>query len=395
MVSGALPLGMNSQGANKRSAGSRPGPQNLATRANPRRNGRGRRANGSRRSQNAPQVVPAQAIRSAKQKAYAPVSQSSIMTIQAPSMSRVANMDDGSVRIRHREYIGDVAGSVLFASTAYAINPGVATSFPWLSTIALNYESYLFHGLAFEYETQKSTATSGTVLMAVDYDASDAAPVSKTQQMSYQNAVRAAVWSECCYRADVRDLHKFGSKRYLRSGNLAANQDIKTYDVGNLFISTQGCADATALGELYVVYDVELQTPQLDLTGAISAFSAKSVATANVTAVNIFGGLNDDVTTGGLPITTANSILTINRAGQFIVVQDVVGTVFSGVAPTITGTATVTLVSLIVDAAATAARLLILVNATAGQTVIFNYVPVCATLTASTTRIGAYQYSLA
>jgi len=44
---------------------------------------------------------------------------------------------DGRVRIRHREYIADVAGSVTFASTAFAVNPGIAATFPCCQLLLL------------------------------------------------------------------------------------------------------------------------------------------------------------------------------------------------------------------------------------------------------------------
>lgn len=193
----------------------------------------------------------------------APVAQSRLMKTAVPSVSGSPYSGDGSVRIRHREYIGDVSSSIAFANSQFSVNPGLAATFPWLSVIAANYESYLFTSLSFEYETQVSTATSGTLMLAIDFDAADAAPVSKVQLMSYHNAVRSPLWSECQYRGDVQDLHKFGMKRYVRTAALAANLDIKTYDVGTLNVATQGAIGATPAGELYVVYDITLNTPQL------------------------------------------------------------------------------------------------------------------------------------
>ncbi len=192
----------------------------------------------------------------------APVAMMRISRTGVPDVSGSPYVGDGRIRVRHREYLADVAGSVAFAATGYAINPGLATSFPWLSNLAKNFESFLFRRLSFEFETQKSTATSGTVMLAIDFDAADAAPTTKTALMTYHNAVRSAAWAECQYRSDGADLRKFGVQRYIRTAALAANLDIKTYDVGNLYVATQGEADTTAIGELYVVYDVELITPQ-------------------------------------------------------------------------------------------------------------------------------------
>jgi len=168
---------------------------------------------------------------------------------------------DGRVRIRHREYIADIAGSVAFASTTFVVNPGISASFPWLSVIAANYESYKFNKLCFQFSTEKPTSVGGSLLMAIDYDANDAAPTTKSEIMAYHNAVRCPVWSQTDYVSDKPDLNKL-PQHYIRSTTVSGT-DLKTYDVGNLFVCTSGCADTSAMGELYVIYDVELITPQL------------------------------------------------------------------------------------------------------------------------------------
>jgi len=101
------------------------------------------------------------------------------------------------------------------------------------------------------------------MMMAVDFDAADAAPTTKQQLLAYQGAVRSAPWQRCAYIAAKTNLRKFGIQRYVRSAALASNLDIKTYDVGNLFVATQGTTVTGSLAELYVDYDVELFTPQL------------------------------------------------------------------------------------------------------------------------------------
>jgi len=190
----------------------------------------------------------------------APQAMGSRLTTSSPSILS-AYTGDGRVRIRHREYIADVAGSVAFAATAYVVNPGIAVTFPWLSIIAANFESYKFNNLCFQFSTEKSASTNGSLMIAIDFDANDATPTTKTVMMSYHNAVRCPVWSETKYVTDKPDLLKL-PQHFIRAG-VVSGTDLKTYDVGNLFVATSGCADTTALGELYVIYDVELITPQL------------------------------------------------------------------------------------------------------------------------------------
>jgi len=200
----------------------------------------------------------------------APVSRGLVFRNNAPQFRQAQN---GSIVVKHREYIADVAGSVSFASVSYSINPALIVSFPWLYATANQYESYHFRNLHYIYEPACSTSTAGTVMLAVDYDAIDAAPGTKSQVMTYHGAVRSSVWEEVRYVALHSNLDKYKT-RYTRSAALVANQDIKTFDVGNLFVCTALCAGTSNIGELYVEYEVELQTPQQNPIAGITIGSA-------------------------------------------------------------------------------------------------------------------------
>lgn len=67
--------------------------------------------------------------------------------------------------ITHREYIGDVITSGTagaFKTNTYYINPGLNKTFPWLSQIAQNFESYRMLGCAFEFKSMSSDALNST-----------------------------------------------------------------------------------------------------------------------------------------------------------------------------------------------------------------------------------------
>lgn len=202
----------------------------------------------------------------------APVAQSRIKTTPAPRVERSKN--NGDVVIRHREFIGDIPGSVAFAVNTYPVNPGLSSTFPWLSQQASQYESYRFLRLNFEFQTMSSTATPGTVMAAVDYDPADSAPVSKTQLAAYRKFVRSAPWQDFGNHSLKEDLSKRKSY-FIRRGTLTANQDVQLYDTGNLFLATQGQADNSAVGELYVDYEVQLMTPQLGDIATGSSLSSQ------------------------------------------------------------------------------------------------------------------------
>jgi len=301
---------------------------------------------------------------------------------------------DARIRVRHREYIQDILGSVLFANVAFAVNPGIATTFPWLSQLAGLYESYEFKKLEFEFETQKSTNTDGSLLMAIDYDASDVAPTNKTTIMSFHDAVRSPVYAEAAFRGDSQDLQKFGPRRFVRQGALAANQSIVDYDVGTLNVATQGCLNASAIGELYVVYDVEFETPQLASNQSANSNSALIVTTVASRAAPFTGTQSQ---TGGLPVSATGATVTFNKTGRYLLTNVIVGTAITDVAPTLTGTATASNspnVMFHTTAATQGVDQVIVTVLNPGDTVIFDYTASATTITSSTVRIASYDASL-
>jgi len=166
--------------------------------------------------------------------------------------------------IRNREFIIDVPGSVAYAITVpLSINPGNVASFPWLSSIANSYEAYHFRRLRFEFVPNRGTSTSGSVWMAVDYDASDSPPTSKVELASFSHSVRSSIWSPLnmdCSRQDM-DLVR---KRFTAHQGVSTGNDRKLYDVGNVYVAIQGAPDTNSVGDLWVDYEVELETPQMN-----------------------------------------------------------------------------------------------------------------------------------
>lgn len=314
-----------------------------------------------------------------------PAAMSRIMRTPVPMFTSDGKGGDGRIRVRHREYIADISGSANFSDRAFFINPGLSQTFPWLSGISTRYESYLFHMLRFEFETSVSTATQGTVILAIDYDAADAPAISKQQLLENRGAVRSAAWAPCQCVADFQDLTKFGVQRYLRHGALLANMDIKTYDVGRLEIGTQGMTGTAVVGELYAEYDVELMTPQIDQE--IYDFSIASGG----------GGIALSTPFGDAPVRNGNGdvlalpgSLVFTRVGSYIIIHTATGTGFLPLTGPDTTASTAQVVYLantrISSGAATSAEVCWQVTCTAiGQTLAIDWDPYALSVTSSFT----------
>lgn len=290
-----------------------------------------------------------------------------IQTTRAKTTTRA----NGDIAIRHREYVQDIAGSVAFAAVQQPINPGLAGLFPWLSTIAPSFESYRFNMLKFCFETESPTDSPGTLLLVVDYDASDPAPVSKAQAMAYRGSVRSPPWAACCHTSLKEDLSK-RKTFFVRRAALAANEDVKLYDTGNLFVCTQAEADASAIGELYVEYDVELLTPQIgDIAVGEAVYGEwAAVGTSNAAPFGASGALANR---GNLPAlmtctgtTTSVTTWTFTQPWSGVVAGNITGSTL--VNPAFGGTGTIVTNAAITNTAANQAMFLGTASFQVGQT---------------------------
>lgn len=215
-------------------------------------------------------------------------------------------MSRAGVVIRHRELVASITGSATFTVAAsLALNPGMAATFPWLSTQAVGWEQYRFKKLKFCYYTRTATSTPGSMLLVPDYDAADAAPASEQIASSYRDVEEEVPWiDEFSCDLDPRAMHPDGNRKFVRTGPLAANLDIKLSDVGNMFACT---TDGSAInwGKLWVDYEVEFFVPQLPPTGAFNQVG--TLLGASGTAAN---PIITPVAYGGIPLTIAGQVVT-------------------------------------------------------------------------------------
>lgn len=225
--------------------------------------------------------------------------------------AKYINYTSDSCRLQHCELLGSVAGTNAFNinvnTGTFQVNPGIQSSFPWLSCQAAAWEKYKFHSLTFVYHTKCPTTTAGNIIMAMDYDAGDVAPSTEQQMTSFYGAVESAPWREIRYKCDMT---RMKDSRYIRV-SAVTGQDIKTFDQGVLYVGTVDGTDGAGWGKLWVEYDVELQIPAQCPAAGIGVYYANNITTAalfpviNNAAIN---SKNYNISINGDP-TTANRLL--------------------------------------------------------------------------------------
>jgi len=330
---------------------------------------------------------------------YAPVSKTKVIKTGKPKMSMNVN---GDCIIKHREYVQEIsstASTTTFALSAnLPINPAQPQTFQWLSKIAQNFESYRFRKLKFFFETEQSTAQIGTLVMAVDYDATDPAPTSKQQMMAFRNSVRTSLWNGCEHSSQQEDLHKL-KMNYIRPGSQPSNTDLKLYDIGNLFIFClcTSLGAGAVIGELWVEYEVELITPVYENSAGDSE-SDLAVGTTGQTGAKPMGTALQNVSGGivqasnGQSLTTFSNVgagtFTFNKSFRGLMIMEYVGTVITAIAAT-TGTATQVQLGASADVGALLATQVVSVVASQGSTVILGALT-ATTVTSGTIRLVSY-----
>jgi len=264
----------------------------------------------------------------------APVARAHISRSNGPMFQ---TLEQGACRIRHREYVADIAnGSSSNFNISYsaAINPGQVAMFTWLARLAQNYESYVFNSLSFDFQTNASSASVGSVMIFVDYDARDNAPSSKQYILDTRSFAKGQVWNSFQFNSLKSDLSKAKSW-YVRPDAQPSGTDIHTYDIGNIYVATQGGSPGVNIGELYVEYDVTLKTPQVNTIGPLLSQGLLVQNGGTISPANPLGSTPAAITNQGYSI-DGTSKVTVFSTGNYMFIFDCYGTTMSATNPSVT-----------------------------------------------------------
>jgi hypothetical protein len=291
-----------------------------------------RRANKAKRSNNNKQSKQVVLLNRRKQKKprnqRRPPRQNQTRTITdvplGNSQRQGFNRNSASKTVTKDEYIADVAGTVAFTTTQYSVNPGQALTFPWLAIEAKQWEKFEFQKLEFYLKpevTQYTTnANSGKVILSFDSDASDPPPLNKQEAEDVMPMADGMSYQTVDLNIPKFILQSHHDSFYVRPGNLPGGADIKTYDLGNLFVSTIGQGGAVPnMMELRVRYTCTLMIPILENIAAAPqnnqvTYLADSKAVLTTTVA--YQPLLASPASTSLPVT--NGLNVVNTAGSIV-----------------------------------------------------------------------------
>jgi len=220
-----------------------------------------------------------------------------------------------SIIVRHREFVRSISPSIAFTTYGFSLNPGVATTFPWLSNVARQFEQYDFKGIVFHYVPTSGITITGTnssmgsVMIYTTYRATDRAPNNKLELLNeyWSNETRPDTTMahpiECDPKENPFQIH------YVRSNNPVGEQLL--YDIGTTYIATEGQqGTAGIVGDLWVTYEVELKKPIVasNATDASGYYLGSATAASAATMLN---SLPSAAPVGNLTLAFSNNTVTL------------------------------------------------------------------------------------
>jgi len=289
--------------------------------------------------------------RVANELALAPVRKGSLLTqvVHAPvsagygikrkTAPRMRNTQRGVV-VSHSEMVGPLISSgttLTFDCHGYRLNPGVTSLFPWVSTIANNYEKYRFTMLKFHYVPICATSTAGRIGIGIDYDSTDVVPFNRQEFFSLSSHSEVAPWqnTELAIKCD-------NTFRFTGTHSVA---DSKLIDLGQLVAySDQVVSTNVVLGDIYVSYVVEFIEPQQALmaTQGFKNPGSLTVGTqfSSLSTSTVYGPF---VSQGLVASSSANLQMTLGLGTYVILINTNWSSGTATITPTIsTGSGTIT-----------------------------------------------------
>lgn len=172
---------------------------------------------------------------------------------------KMRNGKDGLV-VHHKEYMSNIVSNATtlgFKAVGLTLNPGKISTFPWLSTLAGNFDKYRIISCTISLVTNQPTTTAGRIGVGFDYDSTDPVPDDRTDFFSLTHHAECAAWDCLDFTIPLQ-----GGVRFVNSHTVT---DSKLIDYGQVILMTdQIVTTGTAinLGDAIIEYAVELIDPQ-------------------------------------------------------------------------------------------------------------------------------------
>lgn len=198
-----------------------------------------------------------------------------------PQVTR--GLPNNAIRVKFRELLKDTIHKTLnvgmdnLFTQAYQfrLNPGVSTTFPWLSRLAQNYEQYSLVKCSFEYVNAAPATRGGFLYMQPEYNPLAAPAATPSEAMSNMGTVSTPLWQQCA--CDLR----FGAamtqrRKYVRH-NVQGARSLEDCDMGMMNVYYNDSELTVLPGQIWVNYEFILYAPQTTSNVVTSSSLSRSL----------------------------------------------------------------------------------------------------------------------
>jgi len=180
------------------------------------------------------------------------------------------------ITVTHSEMIGTLISNtttLFYTAGNYVVNPAKADLFPWLSSMATNYDKYRIRRCVVHLVSMQPTSVAGRMGIAYDPDSTDDLPADRAEVYAMYRHAEGPLWQSLALELPVSGKEMFC--------NTHTTADSKLIDDGQVIVFSDAVvATSSKLADVIVEYTVELLDPQqalfassLNLMSNISAVS--------------------------------------------------------------------------------------------------------------------------
>jgi hypothetical protein len=255
---------------------------------------------------------------------------------QPPTFSSTGS----SFVFEHSEYMGDIVSSSSaggFKAQSFTVNPANNATFPWLSGLANNFETYEIEGMVFRFVSTSGIATGatntqiGSVMGAFYYDTLDALPTTKSTLLQYEGCVDARTSENFLIGVECKRPANVLSNLYI--GLPPTGSDPKTYNFGQLIVASNGLQSTNqTIGEIWCHYRIRCRITKQ----ALDVDSSGHLQVGNNLVLNTtpFGiQSSQNINSGDVAMTVSGTNITftgLEPGAKYLCSITYIGTGFSG-----------------------------------------------------------------
>lgn len=194
-----------------------------------------------------------------------------VKPMSAEQVPLINTVEDGTIHVQHREFLGDISATTAAAFAVYILNPTNIRTFPWLSTLARLFEEWEPCGIVFETLSTAGNAVSstnaslGTVSLATQYNVREMVFVDKTRLLNHFYATSTKTSRNLMHAIECAPLER--QNRVFFTGALdgapSLDDDPRFRNLGLTTVWTQGSQANYIAAELWITYDIKLMKPRM------------------------------------------------------------------------------------------------------------------------------------